>query len=223
MTALAPLALVLALAAPPARWVTDEAHALSATQRAAIDARLELFEKTTGHQVLVYLDQTTGTVPLEDFAVRTFKEWRVGRAGLDDGAVLFVFLRDRAARIEVGYGLEATLTDVESSRILREVLSPGMASGDVDGAVAKAVDAIIAALGNVPGPSSAPAFPAPPPLPGWAVAVAVALFILLAIWKPRLAWFLLMMMTGRRRGRSGGGGFHGGGGRSGGAGASGRW
>ncbi len=224
MGRLVPLALLFVVAAPQ-RWVTDDAGVLTAEVRQRLDARLESYERASGHQLLVYVGRSTGGEPIEEWAARTFKDWRIGRKGLDDGAALFVFVDDRAARIEVGYGLEGVLTDAKSSRILRERLIPKMAAGDPNGAVAGAVDAMLAALGG--GGGEAPPFEIPEELKRFqwiAIAVGVLAFIALAIWKPRLALFLLMMFTGRGGRREGrGGGFFGKGGRSGGAGATGRW
>lgn len=228
----APLAIValLTLAPPatPTRWVTDETGQLAPAARESLDRELAAFEKASGHQVLVYVGHSTGGEPIEDWAVRTFEAWKPGRARLDDGVALFVMLDDRAARIEVGYGLEAQLTDARSSRIMREVLIPRMKAQDVTGAVSGATHAIIAALGGTPAepvPVSPPAVTAISPAKLIGMAVLAVLFVILMIVNPRAAFFLLMMFTGRRRDGSGGGGggFSGGGGRSGGGGASGRW
>src|SRR5258708_5644791 len=113
--------LLFALAAPPApaRWVTDDAQAMTPAARAALDQKLEAYERATGHQIVVYVARSTAGEPVEDWAARTFAQWKIGRTGLDDGVALFVFTDDHTARIEVGYGLEDVLTDVASSRILR--------------------------------------------------------------------------------------------------------
>jgi uncharacterized protein len=221
MSRLLALALFVSVA-PPTRWVTDDAGAMSPAARTALDEKLEAYQRDTGHQVVVYIGRTTQGEPIEDWAARTFAQWKIGRQGLDDGVALFVFTQDRSARIEVGYGLEGTLPDALSARILRSTLLPQMATGNVDAAISGTVDAITRTLGGG----------GQPPLPAQAhpariafFVVAFILFIALAIWQPRLAWLLLMMLSGRRGGGrgGGGGGFSGGGGRSGGAGASGRW
>jgi hypothetical protein len=72
---------------------------------------------------------TTADVPLEDYTINAFTAWKVGRKGLDDGLVLFVFPQDRKLRIEVGYGLESSVTDAAASEIIRDVITPG--NGDV--------------------------------------------------------------------------------------------
>lgn len=217
------LQLWVAVAAPlppaPEQWVEDQAGALSAATRQTLSQELSAFEQRTGHQLVVYVGRSTGGEPLEDFAVRAFTAWKVGRAKLDDGAALLVMVDDRAARLEVGYGLEEVLTDAQSARILRDELIPRMRAGDPDGAVLKATAAIITVVDR--GPSAAP--PVFNRLDWVAVAIVGALMLALVIWKPRLALFALGMLLGRGGRRDGGRGFSGGGGRSGGGGATGRW
>jgi Beta-propeller domains of methanol dehydrogenase type len=123
------------LPAPPARWATDTAGFLSAGAVSRLDARLEGFERASGHQVLLWVGDTTGETPVEDWAVRTFAAWKVGRKGLDDGLVVFVLAKDRKIRIEVGYGLEERVPDAVASRVIREVIAPRIQAGDPDGAL----------------------------------------------------------------------------------------
>jgi uncharacterized protein len=225
----------------PTRWVTDQAGLLSPAVRATLDARLEAFERTTGHQVLVYIGRSTGGVPIEDFVVRAFAKWRVGRKGMDDGLVLFVFPEDRRLRIEVGYGLEGAVPDVLAGRIVRDVMAPLLAAGRSDEAVRTGVDAILktisgeegVAMEGAPGPAAGyqerPAHRQARPMSlGQKILVGFLVlgFIILLITNPQLAIFLLFSMLSGGRGGGlggGGGGFSGGGGRSGGGGASGSW
>jgi uncharacterized protein len=220
---------------PPTAFVTDQAHALSPATVSELDARLAATERGTGHQVLVYVDRTTGGTPIEDWAVRAFERWRVGRRGIDDGVVLFLFTDDHRARIEVGYGLEGVLPDARASRIIREDVVPHMRAGDADGAVREAVAALISSIGGDRGPGKAPEADAPP-IPRFALVIGGLLLLLLLIGgatHPALAAWLLFEIGGRG-GRGGGfgggggwggggGGFSGGGGSSGGGGASGSW
>lgn len=221
MLSLALISLLTAAPAAPSRWVTDGAGLLSPRVVDALDRRLEGYQQATGHQVLVWIGKTTGGEPIELFAERAFREWQVGRAGLDDGVVLFVFADDRALRIEVGYGLEPVLTDAAASTLIVERIAPLLEAGDADGAISTGVDGLITQIGGAPLPPAQ----APPSLTTaqWvALAAAGGGFLLLLLIRPRLALRLLSMMVlfGRGRGR---GGFSGGGGRSGGGGASGRW
>ncbi len=221
--------------ATPSQWVTDTSGFLSNTASQSLNARLEAYEQSSKHQVLVWIGKSTGGDALEDWTVRSFQAWRVGRKGLDDGLVLFVFSDDHTARIEVGYGLEGVATDSATSRILRDTILPKIKSGDHDGAVSDGIDQILNLLSPgiatgakpisaSPGTTTAAAPPAQQPMPWYETLILVLLaiaVILLAIRHPMLAYFLLSLIG--RNGGGGGGGFNGGGGRSGGGGASGKW
>ncbi len=217
----------------PTRWVTDTAGFLSEPARRALDTRLEQYERDTGRQVIVWIGESTGGVPLEEWAARTFEAWGIGKKGRDDGAAVFVFAKDRRLRIEVGYGLEPVVPDAVASRIVQEEALPRLRAGDPDGAVSATVGALLKALGGETSPpSGAPTVrPAVPHLgTGQLIVLVVVGLLVLAfvVTHPRLALFLLFQMlsggggAGGRRG-GGGGGFRGGGGRSGGGGASGSW
>jgi uncharacterized protein len=131
----------------PARWVTDRAGVLSPGAAAAIDAKLEAFEKAQGSQVLIAIfPNLPENEALEEYTQRVAEAWRVGRARQDDGVVLFLFVADRALRLEVGYGLEGALTDLESKQILQNTLIPYLRNGDYDGGFTAAADAILAAI-----------------------------------------------------------------------------
>ncbi len=218
---------------PPApdRWATDKAGFLSASTIAALDAQLESFERTTGRQVLVYIDQSTGGVPLEDWASKAFQAWKVGRKGLDDGLVMFIMAGDRKIRIEVGYGLEALVPDITAGRVINDIIVPAVRNGENDRAVREGVAALLQVISGEPG---APASEGTQVRTARRLSmgekilagIAILFFLILFITHPSLAlWLLFNLISGGRGGGGGGGGgsFSGGGGRSGGGGASGSW
>jgi uncharacterized protein len=123
----------------PDHFVTDNAGALSESTRSQLENELQAYERATGHQIIVYIGQTTGGVPLETWTGEAADHWKVGRKGRDDGAVLFLFMRDHRIRIEVGYGLESKLTDADASRIITDDITPKMRAGDPDAAVSAGV------------------------------------------------------------------------------------
>lgn len=212
----------------PERWLTDTANFLSPGTAAELDARLEEYERTSGHQVVVYIGSTTAEVPIEDWAVKAFEAWKVGRKGLDDGLVLFIMAVDKRARIEVGYGLESQVPDALAGRVINEEMVPRLQQGDNDGAVKAAVERLIAVISGDNASGSAAAEPtAARPMTMFEkilVGIAILLFLLLLITNPSLALYLLFtILSGGRGGGGGRGGFSGGGGRSGGGGASGSW
>ncbi len=219
----------------PTRWVTDSAGFLSEGARQEFDSRLETYEQQAGHQVLVWIGRTTGIVPLEDFTVQSFKAWKVGRKGLDDGLVLFVFADDRKLRVEVGYGLEGQVPDAIVSRIIQETIVPRVQAGDRDGAIRSGIAALISAIeGKDTAPESVAIAPDRTVPEGSArslslkqivvLGLGIIAFLILFATNPALAVYLLIsVLSGGRGGGRGGGGYGGGGGRSGGGGASGSW
>jgi uncharacterized protein len=214
--------------ASPARWATDEAGFISPQTRADLDARLESFERETGHQVLLYIGRTTGDVPLEDFTAKSFAAWKVGRKGLDDGLVFFIFAEDRKIRIEVGYGLEGIVPDAVAGRVINNILVPGIQRGDADGAVRASIASLLETVSGRPGPAEDPPTPrksSKGEVPPIFLIIGGIIFLIIFITNPRLAMWLLfsMLSGGRGGGGGGGGGFGGGGGRSGRGGASGGW
>jgi uncharacterized protein len=219
--------------APPQRWVNDDAGLLSPATRATLDSRLEAYERATGHQVVVWIENTIGQTPLDEFATRVFQAWKIGGKGQDDGALVIVLKDDRKIAIEVGYGLEDRVPDAVASRIIREQMAPRLAAGDADGALTEGIDALLTAIEGKPFDSTAPpsAEPAPRRSPGlfqvlFYVVIGVG-FLILLITHPNLALALLFTIGrggfGGAGGFGGGGGFSGGGGRSGGGGARGSW
>lgn len=210
--------------AAPQRWITDEAGFLSPATVAELDARLEAYERSSGHQFIVYVGATTGIAPIEDWAVRAFENWRVGRKGLDDGLALFVMAQDKRLRIEVGYGLESVVPDALAARVINDEMVPRLQRGDNDGAVRAAVERLIGIIsGTAPGAAPEPGRSAPLTLfQKILVGLAIIGFLILLITNPSLAIYLLFSILSGGRG-GGRGGFSGGGGRSGGGGASGSW
>lgn len=192
--------LVPALAAdfivPPAptHYVTDNASALSSATQASVDAELKAYEKATGHQVIVWIGDTTGDVPLETWTGESAHQWHVGRRGKDDGAILFMFMSDHKVRIEVGYGLEGSLTDADASRIIRDDIVPRMKANDPNGAVSSGVAAMLTTItpsyaGVTPPPAQENT--APPAVSGFVIAV-IAFFGLLVLF---FAFVIFMLVV----------------------------
>lgn len=130
----------------PKRFVTDETRTLSSGAVGRLNARLEQYERESSNQILVALfARMESDSSVEDYTVRVAESWRVGQKGKNNGAVLFVFKQDRQIYIQVGYGLEPTLTDAVSHQIVESILKPRFRAGDFDGGVTAAVEAMIAA------------------------------------------------------------------------------
>jgi len=119
------------VAVPPlAHRVTDLTATLDAGQIQTLEARLAAFEAKKGAQLAVLIIPTTQPETIEQFGMRVVEAWKLGRKGVDDGALLLVAKDDRALRIEVGYGLEGALNDATAKRIIAEIITPSFKRGE---------------------------------------------------------------------------------------------
>src|SRR6185295_16416280 len=116
-------------------YVIDQTGTLTASEQSALDEKLTAFQARKGTQIAVLIIPTTQPEDIAQFGVRLAEAWKIGRKGVDDGAILIVAKQDRAMRIEVQYGLEGSLTDVVSGRIINETIAPLFKQGDFYGGV----------------------------------------------------------------------------------------
>ena len=231
--------------------MVDQANVITAQSRGALETKLKELEDKSGIQLVVATVKSLQGSDIETYANGLFRFWKLGQAQKNNGVLLLVAPAEHKVRVEVGYGLEGTLTDALSSVIIATAIIPRFKTGDFSGGIERGVDGII----NVLSGDTA----------DWQAKVDVRredassdfntlfplLFFLLVIF---ICWYLIHHSggggpsdrgTGRRRGtpifipyggpgwgsgwgggRLGGGfggGFGGGGGSSGGGGASGSW
>ena len=106
----------------------------------------QAFETKSSDQIVVATIASLGGEAIEPYANRLFRAWRLGQAGEDNGILLLVAKDDRKMRIEVGYGLEGTLTDLHSRLIIENTMVPAFRAGDFAGGISGAVDDIIMVL-----------------------------------------------------------------------------
>ena len=120
--------------------VVDQTGTLTGSEIARLTQRLKEFEDRKGSQIAVLMVPTTQPETMEQFSIRVADAWKVGRKKIDDGAILIVAKNDRGVRIEVGYGLEGSLTDATTRRIIDEDITPRFKIGDFAGGISAGVD-----------------------------------------------------------------------------------
>src|SRR6202034_4421585 len=126
--------------------VVDQAGILSAATRADLDGKLAALEQKSGIQLVVATVPTLGGQEIEPYANDLFRQWKLGEAKKNNGVLFLVAPKEHKVRIEVGYGLEGTLTDAASKIIILNAVAPRFKAGDFDGGVARGVDDIITVL-----------------------------------------------------------------------------
>jgi uncharacterized protein len=149
-----------AAAVPAVARVSDGAGLLSGAQRQALEAKLEAFERARGSQVVVLTVPTLGFETIEEYAGRVTDSWKLGRKGIDDGVLFVIAVQDRKLRIHTGRGVQGTLTDALSKRIVSDIVTPRFRTGDFAGGIDAGVDAIFKAIEGenlaLPAPKSSP-------------------------------------------------------------------
>jgi uncharacterized protein len=218
--------------------VVDQANIIPAEARRGLEAKLADLETKSGIQFVVATVTSLDGQEIEPYANELFRAWKLGDKTKNNGVLLLVAPNERRVRMEVGYGLEGTLTDALSKVIITNAITPRFKAGDYAGGITRGVDDVITVL-----TTDASEWQQRPSLRldsapeagrvNWLAIVGLVVVIGLMIVSPGFRWFVLgMLMSGRSSGggfgRSGGfggggGGFSGGGGSSGGGGASGRW
>src|SRR3979409_2005992 len=113
----------------PGGRINDYAGVLSPEDRAGLRDKTPAREQGSSNQVVVAIFRSLQGESLEDYSIRLAQAWRIGQKGLDNGVIFLVFVEDRKMRLEVGYGLEGSLTDAVSSSILRDVVAPRFREG----------------------------------------------------------------------------------------------
>ncbi len=222
--------------------IVDQANVIPAQSRAAIEQKLKDLEAKSGIQLVVATVASLDGQEIEPYANALFRAWKLGQKDKNNGVLLLVAPKEHHARIEVGYGLEGTLTDALSKVIITNVMIPRFKTGDYGGAIERGVDDIITVL-----TTDSSDWQKLPDLrvdkqgktdeisPWIALAIFIVIIVLIMRSPDRgniLSFLLGMLLSGGGRGDGGGGGwsgggggdtFSGGGGSSGGGGASGDW
>lgn len=129
----------------PAGFVNDYAGLMSAAARQSLETELSNFEKETRHEIAVVTIPNLGGDTIENFAVKLFEDWQIGKKGADNGVLFLISKDDRQMRVEVGYGLEGALTDAQSFAIIDKIAKPAFRAGDYDAGITQSVAAISAA------------------------------------------------------------------------------
>ncbi|MDK9717802.1 MAG: TPM domain-containing protein [Trichlorobacter sp.] len=133
-----------ALEAPPLKGrINDYAGMLSPTAARSLEQKLAAFERETTNQVvLLTIPSLEGDV-IESFAIRVADAWKIGQKDKSNGVILILAKKERKIRIEVGTGLQGVLPDITAGQIIRNVIAPGLRSGNPDQAVSAGLGAII--------------------------------------------------------------------------------
>ena len=135
---------------PTDSWVLDAAEVMSDAEELAINRRAQTLFETTGDELYVISLPSLEGRTVEETALDYGRRWGIGDADLDNGVVLLTSIDEQKVRIEVGYGLEALLTDTRAAEIIRDDIVPVMQAGDLGRGHVAGVSAIADLLESEP-------------------------------------------------------------------------
>ncbi|MDD5259445.1 MAG: TPM domain-containing protein [bacterium] len=139
-------ALALEVPEKPISRVNDNAGMFSSQTVMEMSQNLGDFEAQKGIQIVVATFPSLEGDNLEDFSIRLAEKWKIGQKGKDNGVIIVIFKNDRKIRIEVGYGLEAVLTDAICSQIIAQNIGPNFKRENYDAGIKEAIIAILNTL-----------------------------------------------------------------------------
>jgi uncharacterized protein len=126
--------------------VVDQAGVMTAESRSDIEAKSKQLEDKSGIQLVVATVKSLQGSDIETYANQLFRFWKLGDVKNNNGVLLLVAPSEHKVRIEVGYGLEGTLTDALSSVIIASAIIPRFKTNDFSGGIERGVDGIISVL-----------------------------------------------------------------------------
>lgn len=126
--------------------VNDLAGLISRGTEAELERRMAELESSDSTQLVILTITSLEGEVLEEYSIKVAEEWGIGQKGYDNGALLLVSKNDRAVRLEVGYGLEGSLTDLLAGRIIDNEILPNFSAGRFDAGFLKGIEAVTAAV-----------------------------------------------------------------------------
>lgn len=108
----------------PPRLVNDFAGILQAQESAQLEQKLRIYNDSSSTQIAIVVENSLEGDDVFDYSFRLAQAWGIGQKGKNNGALIYIAIQDRKIRIQVGYGLEATLTDAACKQIIEELIKP---------------------------------------------------------------------------------------------------
>ncbi len=128
----------------PTGYVNDFANALSTQEVGVLESKVQEHKQNTSHEIAVVTINSLDGDSIENYAVKLFEEWGIGKEEEDNGVLLLVAVDDRKVRIEVGYGLEGVVTDAEANRVIQNIIVPSFKNQEYFIGINGAVDHLMA-------------------------------------------------------------------------------
>jgi uncharacterized protein len=131
------------VAPSPMKFVNDYANILSPSDNAALERKLRDYNDSTSTQIVVVTVASLGKYEVEQVSYKIASTWGIGQKGKNNGVLIFVAPSERKMRIEVGFGLEGSLTDIQTKSIITDIMRPRFKENNYAGGLEEATNAIM--------------------------------------------------------------------------------
>ena len=146
---------------PPLQALVTDQTGVLGTSAAELEQKLQALKAEKGSEIAVLVLPSTKPEAIEQYSIRVVEAWKLGRKGIDDGALLLIALQDRAVRIEVGRGLEGDIPDAKANRIIQEQIIPHFKQGEIPAGIQAGATALVSLVQGIdlPPPAEEPEAP----------------------------------------------------------------
>lgn len=126
--------------------VYDYVNLLSIAQKGNLEQKLIRYADSTSTQIVVAVISSTEGENINYLGAQWGQKWGIGQANEDNGVLVLLAKDDRRIAINTGYGVEGSLTDAMSKRIIESIIIPEFKQGDYYSGLDKGADAIFKVL-----------------------------------------------------------------------------
>lgn len=126
--------------------VYDYIKLLSASQKNELEQKLIRYSDSTSTQIVVSIIKSTQGEEINYLAAQWGHQWGIGQADKDNGILILLAKGDRKIAISTGYGVEGSLTDAMSRRIIENVIIPQFKQDNYYAGLNDGADAIFKVL-----------------------------------------------------------------------------
>src|SRR4030042_6948461 len=120
-------------------YINDYVGLVDYSSKSELEALASKIEEETGSEIAVAIVDSLQGITVEEYAVRLFEKWGIGKEKEDNGILILICTEgevgNRPLRIEVGYGLEGVITDLEAKEIIENVIVPRFKENDYDSGI----------------------------------------------------------------------------------------
>lgn len=108
----------------PPRMVNDYAGMLNQQETGLLENKLRQFRDTTSTEISVVVIRSIGPYDISQYGAALAEDWGIGTQGRDNGLLMLIALEDKKVSISTGYGLESSITDAQSKRVIDQYIIP---------------------------------------------------------------------------------------------------